>query len=257
MIPNVPRHRVAGHNDDWLAMTGLFLSDLHLFSRRSVGQQRWDQSRTLISGASTIVLGGDMFDFRWSHLGSLDATLEAAGQWLEKAIALNPDASWVFLLGNHDCHPRLQTILSSIRERYPNFDWSPTVWRIGSNLFLHGDVLDGMRHASGLDRYRAGFHDETPKGPIGNLLYSAIVQTRLHGVVPRLRHTRRQTCRRLLEYLDHYDAELLSNASNIFFGHTHLSMSGYRFDGFDFHNAGSGIRYLTFTPATFEVTQGP
>ena len=236
-------------------MTGLFLSDLHLFSRRSVGQQRWDQNRTLISAASTIVLGGDMFDFRWSQLGSLDATLDAANLWLENAIALNPRASWVYLLGNHDCHPRLLNLLSSFGDRYPNFTWSPSFRRIGSNVFLHGDVLDGMRHPNGLDSYRAGFHDDVPRGPVGNLLYSAILQTRLHGVVPRLRHTRRQTCRRLLEYLDHSDADLLANVRNIFFGHTHIPMSGYRFDGFSFHNAGSGIRYLTCIPATFEVTQ--
>lgn len=236
-------------------MTGLFLSDLHLFSRRSVGQLRWNQNRTLISAASTIVLGGDMFDFRWSQLGSLDATLAAADRWLENAIALNPDASWVYLLGNHDCHPRLQTILSSFGEKHANFVWSPTVWRIGSNVFLHGDVLDGIRHASGLDSYRAGFHDESPRGPVGNLLYSAIIQTRLHGVVPRLRHTPRQTCRTLLEYLGRSDVDMLSNVRNIFFGHMHVPMSSYRFDGFDFHNAGSGIRFLKFAPAIFEVTQ--
>ena len=99
-------------------MTGLFLSDLHLFSRRSVGQQRWDQNRTLISAASTIVLGGDMFDFRWSQLGSLDATLDAANLWLENAVALNPRASWVYLLGNHDCHPRLLKLLSTFGDRF-------------------------------------------------------------------------------------------------------------------------------------------
>lgn len=235
-------------------MSGLFLSDLHLFSRRSVGQQRWDQNRTLITAASTIVLGGDMFDFRWSQLGSINATLDAADQWLENAMALNPRASWVYLLGNHDCNPRLQNLLSSFGQRYSNFAWSPAFCRIGSNVFLHGDVLDGMRHPNGLDQYRAEFHDETPRGPIGNLLYSAVIQTRLHGLVPRLRHTHRQTCRRLLEYLDHSDAELLSSVRNIFFGHTHVQMSAYRFGGFEFHNAGSGIRYLTFTPATFDVT---
>jgi len=235
-------------------MTGLFLSDLHLFSQRSVGQRLWDQNRTSIATAESIVLGGDIFDFRWSQLGGLDATLLAASEWLEKAIALNPKASWVYLLGNHDCHPRMQELLSSFRERYPSFEWSPTFWRIGTNVFLHGDVLDGLRHSQGLESYRACFHDESPKGPIGNLLYSAVIESRLHGVVPRLRHTRRQTCRKLLQYLESCDASMLPEVQNIYFGHTHIPMLGYRFDRFDFHNTGSGIRHLTLKPASFKVT---
>ena len=237
-----------------LPMTGLFLSDLHLFSRRSVGQQLWNQNRTAIVTAKSIVLGGDIFDFRWSELGGLDATLAGASRWLQDAIALNPTAAWIYLLGNHDCHPRMQELLSSLQGQHPNFAWSPTFWRIGSNVFLHGDILDGQRRFSGLDTYRERFHDEAPKGPVGNLLYSAVIESRLHSVVPRLRRTRRQTCRKLLLYLESCDAGLLPEVQNIYFGHTHIPMARYRFDRFDFHNTGSGIRYLTLKPATFEVT---
>lgn len=235
-------------------MTGLFLSDLHLFSRRSIGQRLWDQNRISISAAKSIVLGGDIFDVRWSQFGSLDDTLNAASDWLEKAIALNPGASWVYLLGNHDCHPRMQSLLSSLSSRYANFAWSPHVWRIGSNVFLHGDVLDGMRHVGGLDRYREQFHEDTSKGSFSNLMYSAVLRTRLHGVVPRVLHARRPTCQRLLEYLGSYDPDLLLGTRNIFFGHTHVPMAGYRFDRFQFHNTGSGIRYLSLAPASFEMT---
>lgn len=234
--------------------TGLFLSDLHLFSRRSIGQQHWEQNTDAIAAAKSIVLGGDMFDFRWSQLGSLEASLDAAAAWLEKAIALNPSASWVYLLGNHDCHPRMQALLKSISEQHPTFNWSPTFWRIGSNVFLHGDVLDGIRHVGGLERYRERFHDEKAKGRLSNLLYSAVVQTRLHGLVPRVRHTRQQTCRTLLEYLKGCETALLPDVHNIYFGHTHVPMLGYRFDRFNFHNAGSGIRYSTFTPASFDIS---
>jgi len=235
-------------------MTGLFLSDLHLLSRRSIGQRHWDQNTDTIAAAKSIVLGGDMFDFRWSQLGSLDASLDAAAAWLEKAIALNPTASWVYLLGNHDCHPRMQAMLSSISDLHPTFDWSPAFWRIGSNVFLHGDVLDGIRHIGGLESYRARFHDEKVKGPLSNLLYSALVQTRLHSLVPRVRHTRQQTCRTLLEYLKGCETALLPEVQNIYFGHTHVPMVGYQFDRFKFHNAGSGIRYSTFKPASFDVS---
>lgn len=234
--------------------TGVFLSDLHLFSRRSIGQQHWDQNKEAIGAAKSIVLSGDMFDFRWSQLGSLDDSLDAAAAWLEQAIALNSSASWVYLLGNHDCHPRMQTLLTSISDRHPNFNWSPTFWRIGSNVFLHGDVLDGIRHAGGLERYRERFHDEKVKGQLSNLLYSAIVQTGLHRLVPRVRHTRQQTCRTLLEYLKGCETALLPEVQNIYFGHTHVPMLGYRYDRFRLHNAGSGIRNSTFLLAAFDAS---
>lgn len=234
-------------------MSGLFLSDLHLFSRRSVGQQYWDQHRDLIASASSIVLGGDIFDFRWSRLGDFDTTLAAADAWIQGAIALNSDASWVYLLGNHDCHPRVQQMLTSLSEQYSSFRWSPTHWQIGPNVFLHGDVLDGMQHAGGLDGYRAHFHEEKPRGPLSNLLYSAILPTRLQGLIPRLRHTRHQTCRRLLDYLKSCDNAPLTAATNIYFGHTHVPMHDYAVDEFRFFNPGSGIRYLTFQPASFTV----
>lgn len=234
-------------------MSGLFLSDLHLFSRRSIGQRYWEQHRDAVAEAKSIVFGGDIFDFRWSQVGDLDATLAAAAAWLDEAIAINPSASWVYLLGNHDCHPRMQQLLSSIGERHPTFTWSPTFWRIGSNVFLHGDVLDGIRHEGGLESYRARFHDDRVKGELSNLLYSAVLYTRLHGVVPRVRHTKQQTCRTLLEYLGDCDAALTPEVRNIYFGHTHVPMQGYRYDRFEFHNAGSGIRYLTFKPIRFDV----
>lgn len=33
----------------------------------------------------------------------------------------------------------------------------------GSNVFLHGDILDGQRHLGGLDVYRSKFHEIAPK----------------------------------------------------------------------------------------------
>jgi hypothetical protein len=113
-------------------MTGFFLSDLHLFSRRSIEQQHWEQYADSIAAAKCIGLGGDMFDFRWRQLGAL-------------------------------------------------------------------------------------FHDEVPIGQLSNLLYAAVLRTRLHGIVPRVRHRRTQTCCTLLEYLRQCDIALLPKVRNIYF----------------------------------------
>lgn len=238
----------------WNTMSGLFLSDLHLFSRRSIGQRHWDQHQDLISAAKSIVLGGDMFDLRWSQMGDLDATLRAADDWLENAISLNPDAGWSYLLGNHDCHPQLQAMLQNVSQRHANFSWNPTHLRIGQNVFLHGDVLDARSRSGGIDQYRARFHEHKPRKKVGNLLYSAAVEARLHIAIPRIRHTPKQTCSRLIAYLESCEDNLLTDVHNIYFGHTHIAMSGYQFDRFRFYNAGSGIRHSQFTPAVFDAT---
>jgi UDP-2,3-diacylglucosamine pyrophosphatase LpxH len=236
-------------------MNGLFISDLHLFSQRSIGQWHWEQHQALIKSAKAVVLGGDMFDIRWSQQGSLDATIAAAADWLNTAVALNPEATWVYLLGNHDCHPRIQEMLQSQRDRHRNFRWSENTWRIGSNVFLHGDILDGQRHFGGLDVYRSKFHEDRAKGRLGNMMYSAVIQTRIHGLIPRLRHRHTRTCQRLVEYLEGQGEGFLNDVSDIYFGHTHVPLTAYEFDRFRFHNVGSGIRHLQFSPAKFEVPQ--
>ena len=235
-------------------LNGLFISDLHLFSQRSIGQRYWNQNRALVSAAKVVVLGGDIFDIRWSQLGSLDTTIHAATEWIESAISLNPTANWVYLLGNHDCHPGITKMLKCLADQHDNFIWSSTVWRNGRSVFLHGDVLDGERHIGGLHAYRAKFHEDRQIGRIGNLLYSAVIQTRLHGLIPRLRHTQKKTCQRLISYLERQSEGFLDDIDSIYFGHTHVPMDGYQFDRFQFYNAGSGIRHLKLIPAMFEVT---
>lgn len=234
-------------------MNGLFLSDLHLFSRRSTGQTRWDASTSKVRGADVIVLGGDLFDLRWSQVGSLAETLNAAEDWLLKAIALNPDAKWVFLPGNHDCHPEMLARLSQLSDQHENFEWHSEHWRLGDHVFLHGDVLDGRRHKHGLQGYRKAFHEDRAKGELANMLYSAVIFSRLHGVVPRIRHTRNQTCATLLKYVEKECAIPRREIQAIYFGHTHVPFSGHVYRGVTFHNPGSGIRHLTYSPVTFEV----
>ncbi len=235
-------------------MNGLFLSDLHLFSRRSTGQVRWEASESLVRGADVIVLGGDMFDLRWSQCGTLTRTFDAAEEWLQRAIDLNPEARWVFLPGNHDCHPDLMHRLAELSGQIPNFELQQHHLQIGQHVFLHGDVLDASRHPRGLFGYREKFHEERSKGQFANLMYSAVIFSRLHGVVPRIRHTTNQTCATLLSYLQKDCSISRDSIRSIYFGHTHVPIHAHVYDGVTFHNPGSGIRHLSFAPVTFQVS---
>lgn len=235
-------------------MNGLFLSDLHLFSRRSTGQVRWEANESLVRGADVIVLGGDMFDLRWSQCGTLTRTFDTAEEWLQRAIELNPEARWVFLPGNHDCHPDLMHRLAELSGRIENFELQPHHLQLGHHVFLHGDVLDASRHPRGLSGYREKFHEDRSKGRFANLMYSAVIFSRLHGVVPRIRHTTDQTCATLLDYLQKDCSISRDSIRSIYFGHTHVPIHGHVYDGVSFHNPGSGIRHLSFAPVTFQVS---
>jgi UDP-2,3-diacylglucosamine pyrophosphatase LpxH len=234
-------------------MKGLFVSDLHLFSQRSLGKQRWQQCTERICQADMVVLGGDIFDFRWSRAGNLRETLKAAGAWLNEAVQMNPTATWVYLLGNHDCHPEMQLLLDELSQQHACFSWNPFCWIAGDNLFLHGDILDARRHRGGLHGYRSAFHESEPRGRLSNLAYSALVQSRLHKLIPAVRRTRQNCCRQLIRCLENDPRADLTGIRNIYFGHTHHAMSGVRCGHYTVFNAGSGIRHMAFVPAEFVV----
>lgn len=234
-------------------MHGLFVSDLHLFSDRSVGQKRWDECQPAITSAECVVLGGDIFDFRWSRLGPFKQSLDAAQLWLENAIESNPAARWVFVLGNHDCHPLFRQRLEILASRHRQFEWRASHWRVGNHLFLHGDLLEGRGSPQEWSRYRLKFHETNPKGRLGNVLYTGLVHTRLHGQIPRWRHTPDRTCRRMLTRISRWHPTLLDGVRHVVFGHTHVPLDKWRYESIDFYNPGSAIRHLRFNPVGFKI----
>lgn len=232
-------------------MQGIFISDLHLYSRRSIGQQRWESSLHLVQPSDLVVLGGDIFDLRWSQLGSLDHTQKVAEEWIEQAIAKAPSAQWVYLLGNHDCSPAFQQVLIRVAEKYSNFEWQEYHFRQGSHLFLHGDILDcgGLqRH----DQYRLRYHHAKPRGLAGNLAYEVIIQSRLHRLVPTVIHRRVRTCTKLSAYLAERYPTDAEGIRHVYFGHTHVPVSTWEHQSVRFYNPGSGIRHLAYQPVLFE-----
>ncbi len=66
------------------------------------------------SDSRLIVLGGDIFDFRWARLGGHQATLAASKQWLGSLIEKHPHATIVYIMGNHDSHPDMCQLLSEL-----------------------------------------------------------------------------------------------------------------------------------------------
>lgn len=231
---------------------GLFISDLHLFSRRSVGQPQVDQFANAFPNSDLLVLGGDIFDFRWSSLGALDDSLKAARKWL-----LELSEAWtgeiLFLPGNHDCVPEFLSIVDVIAHDRAKFSWHPHHVQFGDALFLHGDVLDSGGGLATLDQYRRRFHRELPKSQMAHRAYDMVVAMRVHRAIPKLRHQPRLTCQRLLGWLPQM-SHTPEQVRRVFFGHTHVAIAGLQLGDVRFHNPGAALRHLEFTPVSFELS---
>jgi UDP-2,3-diacylglucosamine hydrolase len=231
-----------------------FVSDLHLFSRRSRAHLLADDLYRAAAGATTFVLGGDIFDFRWTTLGSVDETVEAALEWLRKLVEPHPDCRFYFIQGNHDSNPQFTRGLEEFRASAPNFDWHPYYIRIGRSLFLHGDAAQrpGMDHQS-LNAYRARWVRERKHGQVANRLYGAAMAAHLHRPIGAAVHPTRRVVRRLASYAERMGHSRASGLRHVYFGHTHTALRDYRHSGLTFHNGGAPMPGLQFRIVDAEV----
>lgn len=223
---------------------GVFISDLHLFSPRSAAVETQSQLARYQDANECIVLGGDIFDFRWSTKGNHVATLKAACNWLHELLAATGQSQVVFLPGNHDCHPTFLGELKLLAERESRFSWHDHHLQIDDSLFLHGDILDAGLSLTGLARYRSKFHHENSQSLISHRSYDVAVAMRIHKLVPRLRHAPRRTCNRLLHALRNTEVLDGKDIRRIFFGHTHVPIQGLEIDGIQFFNPGASLRHM-------------
>jgi hypothetical protein len=108
-----------------------FVSDLHHFSRRSDADQHDESIHAAAEQSDVFVLGGDIFDFKWSTLSTLDETIVAARDWLAELTSSHPRCQFHFLLGNHDHDLQFIGELQRTSRATPNFAWEPYFLRIG------------------------------------------------------------------------------------------------------------------------------
>ncbi len=222
------------------------ISDLHLFSGRSLAVKYDSTIQQSAASADAFVLNGDIFDFRWSTLPSTDATIEAATQWLTGLVKSYPNCQFHYVLGNHDHFEQFTRNLDVLARLESNFSWHPFYLRNGSNVFLHGDVANGWITPTRLARLRSqtGFH--LPRGAIMNALYDLAIRLRLHIIAAGLAYPKHVVVRRLHAYLDELRIGHRDGVRNVYFGHTHLALDNYEINGLTFHNCGAPIAGLRF-----------
>jgi len=223
-----------------------FVSDLHLFCKRSSGEDGWNAVRQAAAEAHTLVFGGDVFDFRWTSMPSVQETAERAIQWLERLVAENPECHFHFVVGNHDQDEAFVNQLATLADLSPNLSWHPYYVRLGDSVFLHGDVANRRMDARGLERERQRWKKIRKQGRISNWVYDLAVLLRLHKLTYHVVYPTRTVVKRIVFYLEAIGHGAETGVTDVYFGHTHLAMSHFQYNGIRFHNSGAPMAGCPF-----------
>lgn len=223
-----------------------FVSDLHLFSRRSKAALHTGELIATARTAEHFVLGGDIFDFCWTTLPTIAETVKAAHVWLDRLAAGAPACRFHFILGNHDHHDEFITVLDQLQRDRANFAWHPYFLRHGTSLFLHGDVADRYSTPETLAAARGKWSKHPRRGEVRNWLYDVAIAARLHLVVAKVAFPEQRTAVRLLHYIEQIGHGPGSGVTDVYFGHTHLPLDGYEYRGLRFHNGGAPMHGIAF-----------
>lgn len=225
---------------------GVFISDLHMFSRRSTAIDHMNAIDEAAACADLLILGGDIFDFRWSRLPSFRETSDEAAKWLDGLVGRNPDTRFCYLLGNHDHNDLLIARLNEINLARSNFEWHPFYVRLATTVFLHGDVTNGRTDAAKLAVSREKWQRHAQKGFFMNWLYDQVIRLGIHKAAARLMNPNRSVAEKLLYYLEEIGIGPAQGIDTVYFGHTHKPVLDFEYRGVTFHNGGAAMKGLRF-----------
>jgi UDP-2,3-diacylglucosamine hydrolase len=224
-----------------------FISDLHQFSRRSQAGRYLPALHAAAARASAFVLGGDIFDFRWSTFSTAEETARHAVRWLDDLVGSHPRCEFHFVQGNHDCNRRFISALETYSSSRPNLKLHPYYLRLGKSVFLHGDVADHPQMCQArLSKRREHWSRDETRSQVRHVLYDLAVSARLHRLAGKVAHPRRRVVHRILGYLDRIQHGPEAGVEHVYFGHTHDALDHYRYRGVTFHNPGAPIAGLSF-----------
>jgi len=224
------------------------VSDLHMFCRRSEWESHLPAIHEAASKADLFVFNGDTFDFKWTSLPSVEETIERAIEFLRDFAAAYPTCRVHVNLGNHDHVQGFMDALEALSCKAENLTWHPYFLRVGSALFLHGDVTIRKMDHDKLERYRAGWlRRHRKQGRFKNQAYDAAFRARAHVAVSKLAFPRRLTMRRLSAYIDDIGHGAQEGIERVYFGHTHVPMGGHEYRGVTFHNGGAPMPFMEFS----------
>ncbi len=235
-----------------MAPAGCFVSDLHLLTARSNAARYLAAIEAAAARSQVFVFGGDVFDFHWATIPAICAAAEAA-RWLRQLAETCPECQFHYLLGNHDHHAAFIERLIELDRDVPNLAWDHHCLRLGSKVFLHGDVLGRGITAERLIERRGRPHHHRVREVWEHQAYDLAITTGLHKPVPYFLHPTPIVVRKILRYLRRTGHGPEDGVRDVYFGHIHRVLSGYPCHGLRFHSGGASIRGLKFRIVEFEL----
>lgn len=220
---------------------GYVISDLHIFTKWSSVDKYMNDIRKAAADADFFVFNGDIFDFRWSTLGSSRKTAKKAIEWLQSLCSEFPSCVFYYILGNHDAHLNFIELLAKFAEKTDNFKWNDSYFKIGTSLFMHGDLIFTMRDISPFKRKK--FKKREPNKSMIRSAYHRMIKMGAHNVASKI-HGKERCARYVLKVIKKKNRNKLKNITDIYIGHTHMAFSDFKYKGYIFHNSGSAIHDL-------------
>lgn len=236
--------------------TGLVVSDLHLFARRSIGRELMRELLPDLKTARLLVLNGDIVDFRWSTCASHAETLDRTLDWLAELGHELPNCRIHYVLGNHDCLTAFKPALTQLAEQHRNFQWHEHSLLLGDTLFLHGDCTHSRMSRHELETYRAGWSRCGRRGRTATRVYEVCDQLGFTRMAHRWHFPVLRTLDRLTHHLDDALPRWRESVRHCCFGHTHEPFRDVEYGGVTFHNTGSAIRGMQFNPLPLTLPLG-
>lgn len=229
------------------------LSDLHVFCKRSRAAAYEDAIHAAMEHADCCVLNGDIFDFRWTILSGIEETAAAAVDWMKAFMARYPRCRVHYVLGNHDYVRAFVEALEALADGHPRLEVHDHLFRLGDTVFLHGDAANWHMTHHEFTQHRLAWHDDRIRGRLKNRIYDIAFALRLHRLIHHIVFPQRAVAKRLLHYLDDVGHGPSTGVRAVYFGHTHLIMSGFEYQGVTFHNGGAPMHGLPFKVLTAQI----
>ncbi|HNV70001.1 MAG TPA: metallophosphoesterase [Candidatus Ozemobacteraceae bacterium] len=232
---------------------GLVVSDLHLFREHSQGEAAIVRLRERIEPADFIVLNGDIFDFRWAPHPTLAVTEEAAVDWLRTFVASVGPAVVFYVMGNHDCHESFRQRLMSEPRLFLPGGWFPSFVRVGSALFLHGDLPLFRPLSNCLQRK----HGRIPKkrGVMARLWTLGVICP-LFGRLAPLVFPKEWSARQVTRSVRRHGPDFRERLADICFGHIHYPFEDHRLRHLRVHNSGAPLPGFQWQVVSIETADG-
>jgi UDP-2,3-diacylglucosamine hydrolase len=230
---------------------GLVISDLHLFAKRSQGLQLTDTIGHALGDVDTLVLNGDVVDFRWTTLATVDDTAKRAADWLMALRRRAPQCRIHVLLGNHDHHRLWIARLDAMQAEDSDLCWHAYHLKLDRTLFLHGDCANRRMDATELAQRRQRVLNERRLSPVLGTLYNSVHRLGITTLIHKVYFKRPQVADRILHYAADASASLLDGVEDIYFGHTHRPFENFVHAGRRFHNTGSALSTANFRMLRF------